>query len=153
MESLIPLIIMLIVGSLFNGKKKTPADGQEKAKPFTPKGDRQEGPVKTLKDMSRDMYKELQRELEKEVEKQHPTPRQPIQQQVKVMPESVDVSVSKRERRTEPARVNRISSKEVKQVEMKKSKSSTQHLIPKSSEDMMKGVIFSEIFGPPKSKR
>lgn len=148
---------MLIVGSLFSSKKKKTEDGQEQAKPFTAQKEQQDGPVKKLKEMSRDMYKEIQKELEKETEKQRPDPqtiqRTLPQHEVKVTPERIEVSIPLREKRVEPTRSSRSSRRENKQVATNQQKVAGGSLMPKTPDDIMRGVIFSEIFGPPKSKR
>ena len=153
MEGLIPFIIMLIVGSLFSSKKKKTADEQEQAKPFTAQKERQDGPVKKLKEM----YEEIQKELEKGNETQRPAPqmtqRTMAKPEVKVTPERVEVAVPLREQRTEPSMRSQSSRHETKQVVKKQNKTPRVGLMPKSQDDIMKGVIFSEIFGPPKSKR
>ena len=153
MENLIPFIIMLLVGSFLSSKRKKPTDEQEQAKPFTAQGERHDGPVKKLKEM----YEEIQKELEEENEKQRPAPqmtqRTMPKPEVKITPERVEVAVPLREKRTEPTRQSRPSRFEEKQVVKKQNKTPRSGLMPKSQDDIMKGVIFSEIFGPPKSKR
>lgn len=153
MESLIPFIIMLLVGSFLSSKKKKPTDEQEQAKPFTAQNERQDGPVKKLKEM----YEEIQKELEKGNETQRPAPqktqRTMTKPEVKITPERVEVAVPLREQRTDPTRQSRSSRYETKQVVNKQNKTPRAGLMPKSQDDIMKGVIFSEIFGPPKSKR
>ena len=155
MESLIPFIIMLLVGSFLSSKKKKPTDEQEQAKPFTAQNERQDGPVKKLKEM----YEEIQKELEKGNETQRPAPqmtqRTMGKPEVKVTPERVEVAVPLREQRAEPS-MRSQSSRHVtvtNQVVQKQNKTPRAGLMPKSQDDIMKGVIFSEIFGPPKSKR
>lgn len=144
---------MLLVGSFLSSKKKKPTDEEEQAKPFTAQNERQDGPVKKLKEM----YEEIQKELEKGNETQRPAPQMTqktmTKPEVKITPERVEVAVPLREQRTEPNMRSQSSRHETKQVVKKQNKTPRVGLMPKSQDDIMKGVIFSEIFGPPKSKR
>lgn len=154
MESLIPFIIMLLVGSLFSSKKKNASEEPKKAKPFTTANDRHDGPVKKLKEMSKDIYKEIQKELEESNDQPHTMPERTIPKpEVKVRPERIEVSIPRVET-TKPSRVSRSSRHEQKEVVKKQRKIVPQtNIMPKTPDDIMKGVIFSEILGPPKSKR
>ena len=166
MESMIPLIIALIVGALLSGKKKKNPSQQEAAKPFTAQQghQEQEGPVKKLKEM----YKELQKEMQQEnQEQQLPADRRSMsapstRAQVELQSEAVEVPViSKRETRGGSRTSSRTSSRSRQStrgqstmvVQREQSKLQVESIIPKSKDDLIKGVIFSEIYGPPKSKR
>ena len=150
MESLIPLIIMLIVGSLFSNKRKKPEDEQKPAKPFTTQSEQADGPVKRLKEM----YQEIQQELGEEKEQPRPSPRPVVQPyEVKVTPERVEVSTPRRSQRTDSSRTRQSTRIVQQQVKTQKQVRTQKNLLPKTQDDIMKGVIFSEIFGPPKSKR
>lgn len=164
MESLIPFIIMLVIGALFNsGKKKAPEEQKrQQSKPFTSGKPEQDNPIKKLKEMSRDLYKEIQQEFEQEQEKpqQRPVeiPKQRVQQQVDV----TKVEAPKREERvytrsTEPSeRQQEAVRRQARQAEKRQNKQSavaSNQLVPTTSDEIMKGIIFSEIIGPPKSKR
>lgn len=149
MESLIPFIIMLILGSLFKGKGKKPSEDERQPKPSTAQRKEQDNPLKKLKEMSRDLYKEIQQELEQETKK---TEQRPV-----VIPKTV---VQKVEAKAEPIKPiekkRRVETHrdEVKRQKVRKpSKVANASIVPKSSDDIMKGIIFSEIIGPPKSRR
>ncbi|AOV07890.1 hypothetical protein [Sporosarcina ureilytica] len=147
MESLIPFIIMLLLGSLFSGKKKSSQDEKRPSKPFT--AEKQDNPIKKLKEMSRDLYKEIQQEMEQENKKVEQRP-------VAVPRESFSKAESRKEtpipldggRRRETRR-----DKVKRQSKIKQSNVANRDFVPSSSDDIMKGIIFSEIIGPPKSRR
>ncbi len=150
MESLIPLIIMLLVGSLFSSKRKKPEDEQKQAKPFTTQSEQADGPVKRLKEM----YQEIQQELAEDKEQPSPTQRSVEQPyEVKVTSERVEVSAPRRAHREDASRSRRSKRTVTQEVKSKTHRASQKDLLPKSPDDIMKGVIFSEIFGPPVSKR
>lgn len=146
---------MLLLGSLFNSsKKKQQSKERKEPKPFTAGQKEQDNPIKKLKEMSRDLYKEIQQEFEEEQQQTKPQPKRTVSpkdivRQVEVKrKEEVAQKVQPVEKR-KPKEV--VQSKVVtkqKQKPMKK-----KPLIPTSSDDMMRGMIFSEIIGPPKSKR
>lgn len=167
MESLIPLIIMLIVGSLFKGKKDKGPSDTEQTKPFMPRqehSERPNDPVKKLKEISREMYRELQQEMQREAEPPQNRPVTPPPVAVPVRPivekptpspiretqknQTRSTRIPRSERRT-----SRGQSASEKNIVTPTKSINTANLLPKSEEDLIKGVIFSEIFGPPKSKR
>ncbi len=153
MEGLIPFIIMLILGSLFSsGKKKNSTETKKQAKPFTTEKQERDNPIKKLKEMSRDLYQEIQQEFEVEQEKTKPrpavTPKEVVQKvetwQKEITVQPVTPVERKKSRGTvQPKEGTRQKKKQVKEKQ----------LMPTSSDDIMKGIIFSEIIGPPKSKR
>ena len=153
MDSIIPLIIMLIVGALFSGKKKKPSQ-QEEAKPFTAQQESPDGPVKKLKEM----YQEIQKEMQQQQTQQQEPPRQiPVPAPrvvVEPTPKPLEVSVSsKRESRARTSNRQKTRGKSTRVVEKQQSKIQVERILPKTKDDLIKGVIFSEIYGPPKSKR
>ena len=155
MDSIIPLIIMLIVGALLSGKKKKSSQ-QEEAKPFTAQQGNPDGPVKKLKEM----YQELQQEMQQETKQQQP-PTQSRQMsepaprvQVEFTPKPVETSVSsKREGRDRTRSRHSTRGKSTRIVQTKQKKIQVESILPRTKDDLIKGVIFSEIYGPPKSKR
>lgn len=158
MEQLIIFIVLAILGSLFNGKGKKKEAEKGQAKPFVAQQKQQNDPVKKLKEMSKEMYRELQRELQDETSeppsRQTPpisTPqRQPVPQPIQIEP-IAPVSRAPMEEKSREKHRGRLSAhggSVAPVVAIPK-----QELIPRNEEDMLKGIIFSEILGPPKSKR
>ncbi|MDS9471026.1 hypothetical protein [Sporosarcina pasteurii] len=153
MESLIPFIIMLLLGSLFSGKKKS-SEEDRRSKPFTPESKEQDNPIKKLKEMSKDIYKEIQQEMEQETKKVEHRPvaipgeslRKVEEQRAEVQKQKTISSDSGRRREARRDKVKRQSKNKQTNVE-------NRDLVPSSSDDIMKGIIFSEIIGPPKSRR
>lgn len=132
---------------------------QKQAKPFTAQENRQPTPLKKLKEMSQEMYRELQQEMQQEPERQQQTvqrpqvvaPRELI---VETHPVAVEVPSSSRKTRdksTDGRKTRQQSNKS--SSERLSVTNKTVDLLPKTEQDIMKGIIFSEIFGPPKSKR
>lgn len=151
MEPIIGFIAMLILSFLFKGKKKESPEGQPK--PFTAQPD---SPVRKLKDMSKDMYRELQKEMQRETVEppSRQLPRAEVNRNpVTPKPAPIEIPV-KRDSRSDSSNERhsgRLSAhggvrRPVQTID-------THNLLPKSEQDLLKGIIFSEIFGPPKSKR
>ena len=143
---------MLIVGALFSGKKKKPSQ-QEEAKPFTAQQESPDGPVKKLKEM----YQEIQKEMQQQTQQQEP-PRQISVPAPRVVveptPKPLEVSVSsKRESRARTSNRQSTRGKSTRVVEKQQGKIQVESILPKTKDDLIKGIIFSEIYGPPKSKR
>jgi len=156
MESFLPLIIMLIIGAIMSGKRGAKSSGESESKPFTA-GQQQPGsPMKKFKEVSSEMYKEIQREFQQQdTERQQPEQRQQqqtIRQPINIEPKVVVAEKPKRDQREATARRSRHSKYEIKD-EIAKNDISLEGLLPKSHNDLVKGVIFSEIFDAPKSKR
>lgn len=153
MEGIILLLISLVVGSFLKGKDKKEAP-KNRPKPFTAQP--QEGhqnPVGKLKEM----YKEIQEELQSEAEKQRQADRQMVEPEPSVSSNRAEmVAVTTRNQRPEKqARPDRhtVRQRQKEQRQQQQSPRAQENLMPKTEEDIMKGVIFSEIFGPPKSRR
>lgn len=152
MDSIIPLIIMLIVGALLSGKKKKPSQ-QEEAKPFTAQQESPDGPVKKLKEM----YQEIQQEMQQQTQQQEP-PRQMSVPAPRVVvelpPKPLEVAESSKRGSKVRSRTRQSTrGKSTKVVEKQQSKIQVESILPKTKDDLIKGIIFSEIYGPPKSKR
>ena len=151
---------MLIVGGLLSSKKKKQPSQEEAAKPYTAQQSQPEdqGPVKKLKDM----YKEIQREMQEESQRQQPAADSrpmsvpPRSLKAEPLPKSVEISVSpKSESRSGSRPSSKRSSRKnpTRNVRKKHSELQVESIIPKSKDDLIKGIIFSEIYGPPKSRR
>ena len=148
---------MLIVGAFLSSKKKKKPSEQEESKPVTAQQGHPGGPVNKLKEM----YKEMQQEMEQETARQQAAGQSrqnpaPPRVEVELPPKPVVASVS-------PKKVARDSSRggsrqstrrqSTRVVKAQQNKLQVESILPKNKDDMIKGVIFSEIFGPPKSKR
>ncbi|WP_172369290.1 hypothetical protein [Sporosarcina jiandibaonis] len=156
MESIIPFIIMLVLGAIMSGKRNAKSTGENEAKPFTA-GQKQPGsPVRKFKEVSAEMYKEIQREFQQETERQPErqtrTPERTRVTPLDVKPKAVAEKPIREPREVFTQRKSRLSHSEIKD-EIAKKDIRLESLLPKSNDDLIKGVIFSEIFGAPKSKR
>lgn len=180
MSSIVTFIVILLIGSLFGGKNKKKEAEQKQTKPFTAQDNQPQTPFKKLKEMSQEMYKELQQEMQQEPEQQRR--QQPVQRAEVLRSEVLRSEVQRSEiaiprepaggrsveevkratRRATATRKTRdrlvSGSRKTRQhtknrMELKQASINTVDLLPKTEEDIMKGIIFSEIFGPPKSKR
>lgn len=142
---------MLLLGSLFNSsKKKQQPNERKEPKPFTAGQKEQDNPIKKLKEMSRDLYKEIQKEFETEQQQAKPQPQRTMPKKDVVK----KVEVKKKEEGTPHVTLaEKRKTKEAVQRKVPIKQKKKKALVPTSSDDMMKGIIFSEIIGPPKSKR
>lgn len=177
-SGLIILIISLAVGAFLNGKgKKNPPANGPQPKPFTATGRAPDSPTSKLKEMSKELYRELQKEMQKEdaeppsrqLQRQQEQTQQRQLQKEMVLP----VSETAQSTRSTSGRKERADSSVSRHIERPDS-SVKRHsgrlsahggvlqsieavekldLMPKNQDDLLKGIVFSEIFGPPKSKR
>ena len=156
MEQILILIAMFILSSLFKGKNKKEAPQKGQPKPFTAEPN---NPVKKMKEMSRDMVKELQKELQNDAgeppSRQTPpisTPRQPAIPELKPVLVEQTAAIGRESKRqsSEKHRGRLTVHGGVREVQTVADK---HDFIPKTNEDFLKGIIFSEILAPPKSKR
>jgi len=167
MEQLIIIIIMALVGSFFRGKKKEPEKGPQ-PKPFTASERAPEGPTTKLKEM----YRELQREMAgADVEPEPPIRQLPKQQgQATMSVPSASVVPTERPTADRKERTNSSANRHIERPDSSMNRHSgrlsahggqiptvsaiqSHDLMPKNQVDLVKGIVFSEIFGPPKSKR
>lgn len=146
---------MLVLGAIMKGKGKDKSSGEAEAKPFTA-GQKQPGsPVRKFKEVSTEMYKEIQREFQQETEREQ-TAQRPQSAPISAKPIAVEATGTKnsgRDRRE--TFTGRQSTRGHAKItdEITKNEIKLESLVPKSKDDLIKGVIFSEIFGAPKSKR
>jgi hypothetical protein len=154
--NIIIFIIVAILGSLLRGKKKEQAPQKGQPKPFTAEHN---SPVKKLKEMSKEMYKEIQKELQTEIDeppsRQIPTAAVPkqsvIPSPIAATVETIASPVRSAERVQKERQPGRLS---VHGGTIEVQNSVEKHdLVPKTKEDFLKGIVFSEILAPPKSKR
>lgn len=174
MEQIIILIIFGIVSSFFRkGKEKSENSAKGQSKPFTATGRTPDNPQSKLKEMSKGLYRELQKEM-KRTDVEPPSrqlPRQTVPQRpVVATAQPVDVApvvaepvrsmaprnAVERKGRTDSSRDRERHSGRLSAHGAQFQTISTMQpneLMPKNRQDLIKGIIFSEIFGPPKSKR
>lgn len=163
MEILI-FVVLGIISMLFRGKKPEDAPKTQKRQQ-TAQTDSPD-PMRKLKEMTQEMYKEIQREFQTEVDEppsrqspeRKPAPAVSLPSKAKeaesrVQVKEFPVHTDKKNDRTskrEPHR-GRLSAHQGTLV----SKEPVKHteMIPTSEQDLIKGIIFSEILGPPKSKQ
>lgn len=172
MEQIIILVVIGIVSMLFKGKK--PEEGQKQqqqqrqrqssTQPAKP------DPMRKLKEMSQDMYKEIQREFQTEIDeppsRQAPqvAQPQPVAARPAVVRTETRMPAKPREQSPSAARPSiersatresshrgRLSAHGAKHVWAEP----VEHhdMVPQNERDLIKGIIFSEILGPPKSKQ
>ncbi|MCM3710851.1 hypothetical protein [Sporosarcina luteola] len=164
MESLIILAVMGLISMLFKGKKSGEAPKTQTKPPTTQTGT--PDPMRKLKEMTQEMYKDIQREFQTEIDEppSRQSPDRKPAQTVSIPPlpkvtergdrtRDIQVHTDKRhdrESKREPHR-GRLSVHQGSLV----SKEPVEHheMIPTSEQDLIKGIIFSEILGPPKSKQ
>ncbi|MCG7345094.1 hypothetical protein MHZ92_13190 [Sporosarcina sp. ACRSL] len=164
MEQLIILAVLGLISMLFKGKKPEQAPKTQKRQQTAQTGT--PDPMRKLKEMTQEMYQEIQREFQTEID-EPPSRQSPKQTPPPVV--SLPTEVIKADRREN---ANAISV----QTDQKNARSSSREshrgrltahqgshvsnvqvahsdLIPKTEQDLIKGIIFAEILGPPKSKQ
>lgn len=169
MEQIIIIIIMAVVGSIFNSKskKKEPAKGPQ-SKPFTATGRTPDSPTTKLKEMSKELYRELQKEMAGE--DPEPPSRQLQRQQMTPTPLAIEEAKPSRSTNERKERTDSSSNRHTERPDSSVNRHSgrlsahggkrqpvtameSHNLMPKNQNDLLKGIVFSEIFGPPKSKQ
>lgn len=161
MESLIIFVVITILGMLFKGKQpeknEKPAPRQPSSQPNRP------DTMRKLKDLSQEMVKELQREFQTEVDEPPSRQTPPIRQETPAASKPVIPKPVKSEQllpkerpvfdRNVPRESSRgrLSAHQGKHVWNEQFKQPD--MIPKDEQDLIKGIIFSEILGPPKAKQ
>ena len=177
MEQLIILGIMLALGSLFGKKKEKDQQNQPKQQPKRPPSQqwpaqptqsqmKQREPERTnaapvekprsLKDLSRSLFEDIQKEFQ-DMQQEVKEPEQPVKTQAPqseifyAEPKQVakPVSTPRAERQAGRGRLrseNRSFMEEEEQILQ-------EDLIPRTPQQIMQGIVYAEILGPPKSKR
>jgi len=164
METLIIAIAMGIISMVFRGKKSD--ESQKKTQPKKPPTQSQwpsaqpdtHDPLRKLKEMSREMYKEIQREFQTEIDEPPSRQSEPAVMPKKVAiqekPKEVPMPFQRKERERKSStntHRGRLSTHQGNPVWEKPIEQ--HHMIPQNEQDLIKGIIFSEILGPPKSKQ
>ncbi len=167
MEQIIILIVIGLLSTLFGKKGKDgPEDGkpqrrqEPRSAPTEPRKSlpaEQTDPFKRLKEITGDIYREIQQEQQKpageptaakpEVILQAPPAKRPVRQTVERKTEEP----ARRSSREPSSRGGRLSAHNAESA-MPERKSHAALDIT-DEQDILKGIIFSEILGPPKSKR
>ncbi|ARK26094.1 hypothetical protein SporoP37_16365 [Sporosarcina sp. P37] len=172
MEQLIILVIMLAMGSLF-GKKKddekqkqppkrqpnrqwpaqpTQRELKEKTEPQRTNAAPAEKP-RSLKELSKNLFEDIQKEFQDlQQETQEPTVKTQAPQSEIFYAEPkkpvTTVSAPRQERQKGRGRLNAQQS-----VMHEEEQILQEDLIPRTSQQILQGIVYSEILGPPKSKR
>ena len=170
MEQIIMLVVIGIVSMLFKGKKPEEAQKQQQRQRQPSTQPAKPDPMRKLKEMSQEMYKEIQREFQTEIEeppsRQAPQVAQPQPVAARPAVPRAETRVPAKPREKSPAAARpsversatregshrgRLSAHGAKHVWAE----SIEHhdLVPQNERDLIKGIIFSEIMGPPKSKQ
>ncbi|PIC84736.1 hypothetical protein [Sporosarcina sp. P1] len=174
MEQLIILVIMLALGSLFGKKKdqekpdrqpKRPPSQQWPAQPTQRQMNQRETPrtnatpeekPRSLKELSRNLFEDIQKEFQ-DLQQETKEPGQPVKSQA---PQSEvfyaepkkpakPVSASRPERQTGRGRLHG----ENQSIMLEDEQILQEDLIPRTPQQIMQGIVYAEILGPPKSKR
>ena len=173
MEQLIILGIMLALGSIFGKKKekdqkqqqqpKQPPSQQWPAQP-TQRELKQREPVRTnaapvekprsLKDLSRNLFEDIQKEfkeLQQETQEQPATTQAPQTEVFYAEPKKPvkPASAARQERQVSRGRLQ-AQNEILIQVD---DPILQEDLIPRTPQQIMQGIVYAEILGPPKSKR
>ncbi|AYC29618.1 hypothetical protein [Paenisporosarcina cavernae] len=141
MEGLIFVIIAAIIGIVSNAKKGE--SSTSKTKPFANKP-LSKNTVSDLEDYVKDFYEDTFGESKSQVNKPSPV------KEKKVQPSEVGRKERSQEARTERrGRLSLHQESETKSPTVKPKNS----IIPSTKEEIIQGIIFSEILSKPKSKR
>lgn len=176
MEQLIILIVIGLVSTLFNKKGKTdpeknrPQDSNMPERPVSrpaatpPQRTETAGqtdPFKRLKELTGEIYREIQEEQQKPEQKPSPARPEVVLQAPRTERPARPADVKRPETRSErePRRSSRESSARSGRLSAHNPESqatpmhTSSNLDISDEQDILKGIIFSEILGPPKSKR
>lgn len=163
MEILI-FVVLGIISMLFKGKKPEEAPKTQKRQPTGQTGT--PDPMRKLKEMTQEMYKEIQREFQTEIDEppsRQSSERKPIpsismpaqakETERREVAKEFPAHTEKKKDRT-PKREPHRGRLSVHQGSLVMKEPVEHHeMIPTSDQDLIKGIIFSEILGPPKSKQ
>ncbi|ARK22994.1 hypothetical protein [Sporosarcina ureae] len=175
MEQLIILGIMLALGSLFGKKKDKDQQNQPKQQPKRPPSQqwpaqptqsemKQREPQRTnaapvekprsLKELSRSLFEDIQKEFQ-DIQQEVKEPERPVKSQA---PQS-EIFYAEPKKPVKPASTPRPERQMGRgrlkdQIIMQEDEPILQEdLIPRTPQQIMQGIVYAEILGPPKSKR
>ena len=140
------LIILAVIGLIFNLVTKGKG-GDNKSKPFMERPLNQQ-PKKRIEDYAKEVYKDVQKQI---AEKQTiPRGKAVGTSSERKLEKMARAEISKVEEA--PKRTGRLSVHNPT-AEVREKKASTPSLLPKTGNDLIQAIVFSEILAPPKSKR
>lgn len=142
MEGLIPIIIVALMSFLFKGKKEADNTADKPVKSTPVRKPVSENPFKDLGDFAKQFTGERQQEMK---------PKPPVVKEVPVKVEKIEREL-KRDQGSARS-TGRLSTHQQKAPIVQVSAQEVSSLIPSTQDELIKGIIFSEILGPPKSKR
>ncbi|MDN4607057.1 hypothetical protein [Sporosarcina highlanderae] len=168
METLVIAAVLGLISMIFKGKKpgeppktqnrRPSAQSQQPQWPSAKPDTHTQDPMRRLKEISQEMYKEIQREFQTEIDEPPSRQTEPAAMPKKVVgqakPIEAPVSFQRKEREKKSetnAHRGRLSTHQGDFVWEKPVENS--NMIPRDEQDLIKGIIFSEILGPPKSKQ
>ena len=140
------LIILAVIGLIFNLVTKGKG-GDNKSKPFMERPLNQQ-PKKRIEDYAKEVYQDVQKQI---AEKQtNPRGKVVDTTSERKLEKMARAEISKVEEA--PKRSGRLSVHNPTAV-VREKKASTHSLLPKTGNDLIQAIVFSEILAPPKSKR
>lgn len=170
MEQIIILIVIGLVSTLFGKKGKSDPENsrpRELERPTSRPADTpvqrnepagQTDPFKRLKELTGEIYREIQEDQAKPNREPAPAKAEVILQAPRTERTAAEQTSLKRSQK-EPRRSNREPSSRSGRLSVHQQESQTAAVHASSNldisdeQDILKGIIFSEILGPPKSKR
>ncbi|SIT82372.1 hypothetical protein [Edaphobacillus lindanitolerans] len=167
MEPIILLIISLIVGSLMKGndKKKAPGKpGPVQTKPVPKPARKPEQPAGGLRELTRQLYEDLQQEVKKEMKEFREDPREERKTETEQKkrtekPQLPKTAEPQRKKGREPSQrrsavhADDLTADRPIDDPITLGEIGSSRLLPETRDDLVRGVIFSEILGPPKARR
>ena len=148
MEVLIFGLIAFIISAI--SKRNTPADGGGKTKPFMQKPVDQRS-IKKIEDYAKEVFGDVQKQMAEKQSRTQTVPdvkkrNEPVRTVISPVKEQVnDVQRSA----NRPGRLSAHNATPLKRVTTPNPSS----LVPKTENELLQAIIFSEILAPPKSKR
>ncbi|MFX3674425.1 MAG: hypothetical protein ACE3JQ_08260 [Paenisporosarcina sp.] len=141
------IIILAIIGFIFNLLTKS-KNTENKSKPFMQKPLNQQQPKKRMEDFAKEIYQDVQKQISTKQLNSRGKDIDPMSR--KKLEGNIKTEISKAEQPLKRAgRLsvhNPVSSMAIK-------KPSAPSLIPKTGNELIQAIVFSEILAPPKSKR
>ena len=140
------IIILAVIAFIFNLVTKGKG-GDNKSKPFMERPLNQQ-PKKRIEDYAKEVYQDVQKQI---AEKQtNPRGKVVDTMSERKLEKMARAEISKVEEA--PKRSGRLSVHNPTAV-VREKKASTHSLLPKTGNDLIQAIVFSEILAPPKSKR
>ncbi|MDW0108985.1 hypothetical protein [Sporosarcina aquimarina] len=170
MEQIIILIVIGLLSTLFSKKNKGGNQDQKQGAPQrmetpqkqpmpqkaeapaqrAPSNHEQMDPFKRLKELTGEIYKEIQEDQRKTVTEQ-PVQIEPVSIPEVPVKKPVSTKQSRPHRQASTRSSGRLTTHNPEQQRFVKQESLNVNVT--SKQDLLRGIVFSEIFGPPKSKQ